>query len=68
MFKGSLLCSQLSDLAEIQSHPSFAKCPYFMQERRRSDQNEVAKVATTLYINFSDTHGLLTLKSVAGFG
>ena len=41
MLKGSLLCSQWSDLVEIPAQPSLytcLNCPCFLQERRRSNQ------------------------------
>ena len=45
-----LYISQLSDLAEIQTHPSFYACPYNLQECKME----------MLYNDFSDVQGWLT--------
>ena len=38
--KGSSLCSQRSDLAEILTHPGYCSYPCYLQELRRSTEKQ----------------------------
>ena len=50
-FKGSLLRTQLSNMAEIQTHPSFYALP------KDPIKSEDARVASASYLDFSDAQG-----------
>ena len=57
-FSDSKGCS-LSDLAEIITLSRLYRCPRYLQEGR-SDKKRGAKVATRLYLDFSDVQGQRT--------
>ena len=61
MLKGSLLCSQLWDLLEIQTHPCFYVCPGYFKIKEDQMKNECARVVKTIYSYILDAQGQLTL-------
>ena len=68
MLKGSLLRSPWSDLAEFRTPPRCYGCPRYLQYEEDPIKNEGARVVTTLYSNFSDAQGQITLVLVSVSG
>ena len=62
-FKGSLLRSPGSNLAQIRTHPRCYDYPCYFHEEEDPIKIEGARVATIQNIDFSNTNGQLTPQS-----
>ena len=66
--QGQLTPQSLVDLAEFQSRPRCYGCPCYLHNEKDPIKNEGARVDTTLYSNFSDAQGQITLVLVSVSG
>ena len=60
--------SLLSDLVKFRTRSRLYGCPPYLQNKEDPIKNRGARVFTTLYINFSDAQGRITLDLVAVSG
>ena len=61
MLQGSQLRNPSSDLAEFQTYQRYYSCPPYLKNEEVSIKIEGARVVTTLYLDFLDAQGQLTL-------
>ena len=62
------VCSPWYDHAEFHMHSRYSNRLRYLQEKRNAIKIECAREVTTLYIDFSEDQGQLTLTPVMGSG